>query len=143
MKNTMSFTVTPQTFDYNNLFNPVDLGAAIGKAQAYKEAAVVQAQSLIKKGLYDTETLLALAPDQDTTGGVTDLSGVLGAAGSLGSLAVGKIMDRGDGSFGNPFRGDRDAGTRGWIDFTGGGDPNFATSTGRLLGPTDAIDWGF
>jgi len=68
---------------------------------------------------------------------------MLGSLGSLGSLAVGKIMDRGDGSFGNPFRGDRDAGTRGWIDFTGGGDPNFATSTGRLLGPTDAIDWGF
>ncbi len=93
MKNTMSFTVTPQTFDYNNLFNPVDLGAAIGKAQAYKEAAVVQAKSLIEKGLYDTEALLALkAGDQDKTGGVTDLSGVLDAAGSLGSSLAGNFM---------------------------------------------------
>ncbi len=30
--------------------------------------------------------------EQDKTGGVTDLSGVLGAVGSLGSLTVGKFM---------------------------------------------------
>ena len=89
----MSFTVTPQTFDYNNLFNPVELGAAFDKAQAYKEAAVVQAKSLIEQGLYDTKAMLALnAGAQDKTGGVTDLSGVLGAVGSLGSSLAENFM---------------------------------------------------
>ena len=126
---------------YTNDWNSGKLLSGLDTAAAVKEIAELKADYATRIEPYNTQAYIDLKTGPQNT--ATDYSQLFGTIGNLGSRMAGKLLDRGDGSFGNPFSGDRDAGTRGWIDFTGVGDPNFATSAGRLLGPTDAIDWGF
>jgi len=69
---------------------------------------------------------------------------VIGAIGNAGASLLGGIKNfggGGSGTYDDPFSRTQDPGTAGYIDFGMGGGPNYATSTGRLMGPTDPWSW--
>ena len=126
-----------------NRWNP---GAIAGEAM--NQAALLERDEIQQDHAHAAGAILGKAKAQSAknagAGGNGGMSpSTIGAIGTAGASLLGgiKFGGGGSGTYDNPFSGTQDPGTAGYIDFGMGGGPNYATSTGRLMGPTDPWSW--
>ena len=111
------------------LFNEKNLGSAANvknmffQGEIEKSKAKMQALNIVHQAKMNAPKQPKQSPLNQALGIGSQVIGIASGLGAFG----------GDGTFGNPFGADKDAGTAGYIDFGTGSGVNYANENGRIL----------